>query len=60
MLYHPNSPYYAQFLSAVGGSRRKGVEDGNRGGANPVPAAQSAAQARAANAEKWGTTSTAW
>ena len=52
MLYHPSSPYYAQFL-AVGTRAGRRMDALNAAGNNvPVPATASAAQARAANGEK--------
>ena len=50
MLYHPQSPFYQQFLTSnVRGAGRQQTPTVQN---NPVPAAASAAQARAANAEK--------
>ena len=50
MLYHPNSPYYAQFLSI--GARQQRRQEAIAGGAQQPVNAASAAQAKAANAEK--------
>ena len=49
MLYHPNSPYYQQFLNMGASKARAGA---NSNASQPVPAAASAAQAKAANMEK--------
>ena len=49
MLYHPNSPYYQQFLSQQARGARGKVEACCNA---PVVNAASAAQAKAANAEK--------
>ena len=49
MLYHPLSPFYQQFLSAAGRGPRARATDAVQ--AKPAANA-SAAQARAANAEK--------
>ncbi len=49
MLYHPQSPFFQQFLTA--GARMNRRMDGAVS-AQPVPSAASAAQAKAANMEK--------
>ena len=51
MLYHPQSPYFAQFLQS--GSRYNKRMDGAIGASTPAPSNASAAQAKAANMEKW-------
>ena len=48
MLYHPNSPYYQQFLTTTG-NRLGRRADAAQAAANTPVATASAAQARAAN-----------
>ena len=52
MLYHPNSPYYQQFLTSTGNRLGRRADAAQERANNPVTAAVSAAQAKAANAEK--------
>ena len=52
MLYHPNSPYYQQFLTNTG-NRLGRRADAAQAAVNTPVATSSAAQARAANADKW-------
>ena len=49
MLYHPNSPYYQQFLHMSAGKNKMAV---NNNASTPAAATVSAAQAKAANSEK--------
>ena len=51
MLYHPQSPYFAQFLQS--GSRYNKRMDGGAVTSAAAPSNASAAQAKAANMEKW-------
>ena len=53
MLYHPQSPYYQQFLTSTGNRLGRRADAAQARESNPITAAVGAAQARAANGEKW-------